>query len=80
MPILVTTMKMVLGLFFLMNLWSGKKSVKHHSKNCCEEHTDLVKKMQEVGGYTRGVFTHERLLIVLFPFIKGSFLVTCDGH
>uniref|UniRef100_A0A8C4LUE0 DCN1-like protein n=1 Tax=Equus asinus TaxID=9793 RepID=A0A8C4LUE0_EQUAS len=30
------------GLFFLMNLLSGKKSVKHHSKNYCEENADLL--------------------------------------
>ncbi|XP_021508505.1 DCN1-like protein 5 isoform X2 [Meriones unguiculatus] len=56
------------GLFFLMNLLSGKKYVKHHSKNCCEENANLVKKMQKEGGYTEGAFHHERLLIVLFPF------------
>ncbi|KAM7086879.1 DCN1-like protein 5 isoform 5-T7 [Molossus nigricans] len=30
------------GLFFLMNLLSGKKSVKHHSKNYCEENANLL--------------------------------------
>ncbi|XP_076782260.1 DCN1-like protein 5 isoform X4 [Arvicanthis niloticus] len=70
------------GLFFLMNLLSGKKSVKHHSKNCRGNNANLVKKMQRGRRVHKGcIFTHERLLIVLFfLFFKGSFLVTCDGH
>lgn len=65
-----------------MNLLSGKKSVKHHSKNCREDNANLVKTMQRGGRVQKGcIFTHERLLIVLlFLFFKGSFLVTCDGH
>lgn len=64
-----------------MNLLSGKKSVKHHSKNCCEENANLVKKIQKEGGYTR-VHFHSRKTShsTFFLFFKGSFLVTCDGH
>lgn len=63
-----------------MNLLSGKKYVKHHSKNCCEENANLVKKMQKEGGYTEGAFHHERLLIVLFPFfLKEVFLLHVMG-
>ncbi|XP_066103762.1 DCN1-like protein 5 isoform X1 [Saccopteryx bilineata] len=55
------------GLFFLMNLLSGKKFVKHHSKNYCEENANLLiptyiqanemKKIQRVHFYP-----YERLL------------------
>lgn len=71
-----------------MNLLSGKKSVKHHSKNYCEENADLLiltcieanemRKTKSKGC----IFIHMKdfLEYFFFLFFKGSSLVTCDRH
>lgn len=72
-----------------MNLLSGIKFVKHHSKKYCEENANLlilmcVQANEMRGKKPKGAFSFIRKTshsTFFFPFFfKGSFLVTCYGH